>query len=138
MARDYDPSVGQAFSTWYYRRARRRVIDRITLTHGDKRRGQALKKLEFTYPSMSLNQIADASPDARWLVVDDPEPDSLVDAIIELGRDLSADARWALVNVAGRMAEGANEWTALQESKNGISYAEAKRRLELLREELRP
>ena len=27
MSATYDPTVGQAFSTWYYRRARRRVID---------------------------------------------------------------------------------------------------------------
>lgn len=55
---------------------------------------------------------------------------------MELGQDLSPDARWALVNIAGRVAEGATEYQALHESKNGISYGEAKRRLKVLRVEL--
>lgn len=60
----------------------------------------------------------------------------MADALIELGRDLSPAARWALVNVAGRIAEGATEHQAIRESRNGVGYEEAKRRLELLREEL--
>ncbi len=54
----------------------------------------------------------------------------------ELGRDLSSAARWALENVVVPIAEGATEYQALRESLNGVAYGEAKRRLELLREEL--
>jgi len=135
MAATYDPDVGQAFSTYYYRRARRRVIDWLRHTHGDSRYGAALAKLPITYPE-SLHAIPDEAADSRFLTTEDPQPDSLADAIVELGRDLSPDARWALVNVAGRVAEGATEWVALRESRNGVSKAEARRRFEVLRDEL--
>jgi DNA-directed RNA polymerase specialized sigma24 family protein len=139
MARDYDPSVGQAFSTWFYRCARRGVIDWLRKTHGDPRHKRGpLAKLEVHYPSASLDAIVAVSTheDARFRSVEDPEPDSLADAIVELGQNLSPDARWALVNIAGRMAEGANVTTALNESLNGVDIKEAGRRLELLRKEL--
>lgn len=136
MATEYDPDVGQAFSTWFYRRARQRVIDWLRRTHGDPRYGAALARLPVTYPEFSVECIVGDSPNMRALTVEEPERDSLADAIVELGRDLSPDARWALVNIAGRMAQGATEKQALQESKNGFPYAEAKRRLEVLREEL--
>jgi hypothetical protein len=86
MAKTYDPSVGQAFSTWYYRRARMRVVDWLRSTHGDSRYGMALAKLEVSYPSVSLGHI-DAESFDRWTpVVEDPDPGSLADAIVELGQ----------------------------------------------------
>jgi hypothetical protein len=134
MAATYDPEVGQAFSTYFFRRARRRVIDWIRRTHGDKRYGNELK-LPLNFPE-SLSTITDHDHASTRVAIEDPEPDSLADAIVELGRDLSTDARWALVNVAGRMAEGATEHTALRESLKWGWLRRGEAELELLREEL--
>lgn len=137
MAATYDPAYGQAFSTYFYRRARRRVIDWLRRTHGDPRhKSGALAKLPVSYPSASVEAVYDQRQLSTYFSVEDPEPDSLADAVVELGRNLSPDARWALVNVAGRMAEGATETQAIQESKNGLDYREARRRLKCLRTEL--
>ncbi len=140
MAATYDPAFGQAFSTYFYRRARRRVIDWLRKTHGDPRHSAgALAKLPITYPKSLSGASGDWTTDALSLAVEDPEPDSLADALVELGRGLSPDARWALVNVAGRIAEGATEYRALCEASGtpqGEPMREARRRFELLRSEL--
>jgi hypothetical protein len=86
MATTYDPGVGQAFSTYFYRRARMRVVDWLRSTHGDKRHGLSLAKLEVSYPAVSLDHV-DAESFDRWTpVIEDPEPDSLADAIVEFDR----------------------------------------------------
>lgn len=78
----------------------------------------------------SIKRSASSRP-MNVSIVEDAEPDSLEDAIVELRRDLSANARWALVNVAGQMVLGANQTAAIQGSRNRRSYGEARLRLEL-------
>lgn len=138
MAMTYDPTVGQAFSTWFYRRARLRVIDWLRITHGDKRKKTGiLAKLEFSYPSVSLEAISDNGHERthhRALAIEDPERDPLSDAIVALGQDLSPGAQWTLTAIAGRMAEGATITQAALEA--GLHTRRARRQLEELGEEL--
>ena len=134
MSVTYDPSFEQAFSTYFYRQARLRVIDWIRATHGDARYGRQLEKLPFTYPE-SIHAVLEQSGNLRALAIEDPERDSLGDAIVELGRDLSPGAQWTLTAIAGRMAEGATITQAALEA--GLSTHRASRQLEELGEELR-
>jgi hypothetical protein len=137
MAKEYDPTVGQAFSTWYYRRARMRVIDWIRSTHGRSRDGNALGKLAISYPE-SLDRLLDANVEysGTWTAVHvDVDEASFGDALVELGKNLSTEARWALVNIAGRMVDdGLSEWQAIRAA--GVAKDEGQRLLELLRDEL--
>jgi hypothetical protein len=144
MAAEYDPAVGQSFSTFYFRRARMRVIDWLRSTHGDPRHTLgALSKLPVSYPE-SLDTLEAANPGAFAKVLDDPaDRDSLADAIVSVGKDLSPDARWALVNVAGRIVQGYTLPQALSEAAGSSAVhsaqrEEAKRRFECLRAELEP
>jgi DNA-directed RNA polymerase specialized sigma24 family protein len=141
MAATYDPEVGQAFSTYFFRRARMRVIDWVRSTHGDSRYANGLKKLAISYPESLTDLEAQAPARHDSAIVDHMEPESLSDAIVELGRDLSPDARWALVNVAGRIAQGATQSQAISEAAGGAhgspARREAIRRFERLQVELR-
>jgi hypothetical protein len=126
VAPRYDPSYGFASSTFLSRRLRFAVIDWMRQNLGA--RYGTRKPHAHTHRLNNLDET---------LFRTEPEREqSLADTIIQLGRHLSPDARWALVNLAGRMAQGTDEWSALKESS--VRFGEANRRLELLREELRP
>ncbi|MBA2641522.1 MAG: hypothetical protein H0U82_01180, partial [Actinobacteria bacterium] len=106
LAPRYDPSHGFAFTTFLSRRLRFAVIDWLRRDLGDARYGTRKPLADYlTLSDPGLERILELEPG--------PELDSLADAIVELGRDLSPDARWALVNVAGRMAEGATHTQAI-------------------------
>ncbi|MBA3402048.1 MAG: hypothetical protein H0U05_08680 [Actinobacteria bacterium] len=129
----YGRGGGEPFASWLADILVHRVFDWFRM----KSEGNADRRYFKAVPELvgdKIDTLTAIHGDAGELLVQNADQDMGV-ASAELGRDLSPDARWALVNIANPMAEGATEYGAIRES-NGVDYREAKRRLELLREEL--
>ena len=127
------------FSSWLADILSHRIVDwyrRKSEGNGDARYG-------FHNRIVLSDEVVDEPDDAfeHELALERTETGAdLAEAIDELGRDLSPDAVWALREVAGRVAEGANQHQAVREAaasvENEHPFGEARRRFELLRTEL--
>lgn len=131
----FDPAVGQAETTYLYRRMRPRVIDWLRQELGDARPmgggRAAFRRGLLTLDEMNLDEIpghaspwqSDADAEAEW-----------AEAIEQLSAGLSDEARETLELIGLRLVDGASHRAIADEL--GLSWPAVTSRLRRLREEL--
>ena len=126
----FDPSFGQARSTYLYRRMRPRIVDWYRQTMGDDRYSPAGDRT--LHPRSAI-----PFPDVAEFVAGEYEirlEASMPLAVQALGQRVSDEGREKLATIARPLAEGYEPQEIAK--RLGVRRAEVERRLERLRDEL--